>query len=345
MSNEMAAGGERPRWATYSVKSHQNLERLICDLMLFDVLVFPCPAEEPGEYDLWIQEKWDPDLLKQRLDELRDLAVATPWDPTLRDVWRNHWYDLPAEERHGRQIAFQSTAAILAAQSLTTLLGEDDPRLGPAARDHPRIHSAFGSSTSERVRTQEVELVAAFQTTDDGAALTGTHGLPTIEPRQELPHEGWQDGIRVRWQLPSPAEATEDTWRRVIELVHNDSFREARHRLWTWEAQLLPTNYPEDIRRGLEQLVADYDAAVRRQKISTISTWAYLVVPAVVDAALGGGWTGMGGGVASTVALDAVRARFPALSGSAERASHLPGSAVSGLLAIAGPAVAPRSIP
>ena len=33
----------RPRWGTYSVKAHQRLDRLIADLLLYDVFVFSEP--------------------------------------------------------------------------------------------------------------------------------------------------------------------------------------------------------------------------------------------------------------------------------------------------------------
>ena len=34
---------DRPRWGTYSVKAHQELERVIPDLLMYDVLVFSEP--------------------------------------------------------------------------------------------------------------------------------------------------------------------------------------------------------------------------------------------------------------------------------------------------------------
>ncbi len=44
----------RPRWATFSVKSHIDLDALTLDVRLYDALVFPTP------YDTKEVERWGP---------------------------------------------------------------------------------------------------------------------------------------------------------------------------------------------------------------------------------------------------------------------------------------------
>lgn len=69
----------RPRWGTYSVKAHQDLGPLITDLLLYEVLVFPCPDDQ-AEFDRWQRAGWDPELLALRVTQLGDHAVVIPWE-------------------------------------------------------------------------------------------------------------------------------------------------------------------------------------------------------------------------------------------------------------------------
>jgi hypothetical protein len=69
------------RWATYSVVAHQDAAALARDLLLYDKLILPVPPDA-AEERRWADPKrnWQPDLLKRRLDQLKDLARAVNWD-------------------------------------------------------------------------------------------------------------------------------------------------------------------------------------------------------------------------------------------------------------------------
>lgn len=332
----------RPRWGTYSVKAHQQLGRLVADLLLYDVLVFPCPEDE-AEHRRWKGEGWDPGLLALRVTQLGDHAVVMPWDGTLRDGWRERWWRLPEQDREDPETAFALTAAMMADQPLIRLMGEEDDRFGQAVLDQPTVHPAFeGHEGWTRARRERLELVASFQSRGDAAALTGSSGAADLRAPAGAP----ADGLRLRLRLETPVDADEQTLHRTLDLVQDDDFRTARRRLWSWEATLPAEPDPREVRAGLEALVADYNAAVRRQAADTAATWFFLVVPAVAGAALdeltGGGGQAVAAGIGSSVVFDRVKARLPWLSGRAARASHHPGSAVEGMLAIAGPAEPPR---
>ena len=161
----------RPRWGTYSVKAHQELDRLIPDLLTYDVLVFPSPDTDE-EWDRWVKESWDPRLLAHRVTQLGDHAVVCPWDPTLRRGWEARWWALPEDVRDNPEAAFTTTAVMMAEQSLVTLMGEEDDRFGRAAVQQPRVHPAFeGFEAWSRRSKESLELVSAFQTDADAAAL------------------------------------------------------------------------------------------------------------------------------------------------------------------------------
>lgn len=333
----------RPRWGTYSVKAHQRLDLLIADLLTYDVLVFPCPEDDAG-HDRWEQEGWDPELLARRVTQLGDHAVVTPWDANLQAAWTQSWWALPSDDRDDPEAPFILTAAMMADLPLATLMGTADDRFGSAQLDRPTVHPAFAAAEGRaRAEREQLEMVTAFQTQQDAQALTGVDGRS--RERSQPAHGADAEGIRLRLELATPADATEDTLWRTLDLVQDEDFQRARRRLWSWERTLGPQSDERDLVAGLEALVADYDAAVRRQSASTRRSWVYLIVPVavgtVLDSVTGGGVTAAVAGLGASVVLDRVKARFPALTGEAARASHHPGSAVEGLLAIAGPAAPP----
>jgi hypothetical protein len=174
-------------------------------------------------------------------------------------------------------------------------MGEEDDRFGRAVLERPRVHSAFaGCDGWTRARHEPLELVTVFQTQRDAWALTGSGGRPG-SPSQ-APYGADTEGIRLRLQLQTPEEANEETLLRTIDLVQDEDFQRARRRLWSWETTLPPNPDPRDVTAGLEALVADYNAAVRRQQATTRATWVFLIVPTLVGAGLDavtGGMTGV----------------------------------------------------
>lgn len=67
----------RPRWATFSVKSHLDLDALTLDVLLYEALVSPTPYDKE-EVKRWDKEGWDPTKLALRITQLGDLAAVLP---------------------------------------------------------------------------------------------------------------------------------------------------------------------------------------------------------------------------------------------------------------------------
>lgn len=68
----------KQRWATFSVADHLDLRALVPDVLLFDRLVFPYPADQDEEAN-WAMKKWDPKLLQYCLVELAELVYPVEW--------------------------------------------------------------------------------------------------------------------------------------------------------------------------------------------------------------------------------------------------------------------------
>lgn len=148
---------DRPRWGTYSVKGHTELARLIPDLLMYDVIVFPSPDTDE-QFTRWDNKGWAPDLLASRVTQLGDHAVVCPWNETLRRLWESRMTSPSAQPED----AFTTTGAMIAEQSLRTLMGEEDDRYQQALLDSPKVRSTFGMcQATPRARTEPLELVAA----------------------------------------------------------------------------------------------------------------------------------------------------------------------------------------
>jgi hypothetical protein len=93
----------RERWGSFSVADHTATERLVTDVLLYDRLVFPVPPDET-ERARWRQNGWEPELLDERLTQLRDRAIKVPWDEKNRHQFPKLWNAY----EHWQQIQKQS---------------------------------------------------------------------------------------------------------------------------------------------------------------------------------------------------------------------------------------------
>ncbi|WP_426595569.1 hypothetical protein ACPPVS_08270 [Cellulomonas sp. McL0617] len=327
----------RPRWATYSVRAHTDLGALISDVLMHDAVVFPCPADD-DDFTYWADAGWDPELLALRVTQLGDAAVTIPWDAELREKWRFAFDHLSPQERADPERAYLLTAELLADRPFVTLMDTDDDRFPRSPLDQPTLHPAFAAHDGRgRVARDDAELVAAYQGTDSvrftgGSASTDLDAL-TFEWRSGQP------GLRLQLPLACVDDPDEETLHRVLDLIGDDDFRRARRELWAWENQLSPTWTAADVATLLEQLVEEYNRAVVRELAHTRVRTTFLLVPVAIGLGIDQLFAGVVGtlvGAASGLMINQVKARFPVLTGPAVRASHHPGSAVSGMLSIVG---------
>ena len=105
--------------------AHTDLRQLITDVLMYDVVVFPCPEDEE-DFARWEHNQWDPKLLATRATQLGDHVATVPWDRTLREVWKYRYDQLSDEQREDPSIAYDLTASQLAERSFLTLIGPED---------------------------------------------------------------------------------------------------------------------------------------------------------------------------------------------------------------------------
>jgi len=74
-------------WGAFSVHAHlQPLKAFVADVMLYERLLIPVPAEY--EWISWERQGLDPSRQNRLLDILGNRAVQVPWDGELRNWMR-----------------------------------------------------------------------------------------------------------------------------------------------------------------------------------------------------------------------------------------------------------------
>lgn len=336
----------QPRWGTFFVRAHLDTRRLITDLLLYDVLVFPSPSDE-AEAERWDSEGWDVGTLTRRAIQLGCHAVVRPWDSNLRLVWETRYRAaLAAGPVTDAALAFDTTTAVLAGRSYLDLLeGGDEAQPSWRAEDSrrepplilPEVLPALSARDARIVLKQEcaqVKLVAAFQDTRLPRILTET----SLMPGEERPGNPALDiGLRFRLEVDVPDGGDEEeTSLRAVSLVANADFREARHRLWSWEEAISPGTSLQEVAARVDGLIADYNDVVRSEVRASRREAVFLLAPAAVgvvaDLAIGGiGSAAIG--IGTSVLVDRAKLKFPG-SKPAESAAHHPASALAKAMAV-----------
>jgi hypothetical protein len=336
---------DRPRWGTFSVRAHTDTRKLITDMLLYDVLVFPSPSDDP-EVARWNANKWNVELLATRVVQLGDHAVVRPWDDNLRRLWMQKFEAATAANPgYGDELAFDLTAHMMAEMSFIDLL-EGGGTEATATVDHrtreialhlPDLLPALQSRDARpilKAAATPPELVAAFQHIRVAQVLTGTPLVPGEPPPggMDLPDRG----LRLRLEFAVPEDASEDTFIRTLTLLDDGDFQQARRRLWSWEKELSPDMDLGDIAIMVEALLADYNETVRRAVKAARMEEVFLLVPVglgiAMDQAVGGVASALIG-AGTSVLVDKAKLKFPALQSSAAAAHH-PGGAIAGALAV-----------
>jgi hypothetical protein len=69
----------RQRWGTFAITDHLRRQPFVAEVLLYDRLVIPYPADELVASQ-WRDRGWRPGLLQQYLEVLGDLAIIVKWD-------------------------------------------------------------------------------------------------------------------------------------------------------------------------------------------------------------------------------------------------------------------------
>jgi hypothetical protein len=269
-----------------------------------------------------------------RITQLGDLAYMTPWTWDMQILWLEEFERRKAERLNDPELAFNTTADMLATQHFSHLAGPSDDRL----KDLPEPPELFAAVADRNVRKHTqgyaAELVAAYQ--DPDQARRRHRILPLDDPRGA--DRPWDTGLALHFKAAAPEVGDDEgVFHAAVQLAHDESFRIARRRLWAWEQDRKEYD-AKDIAFALEQLVTKYNEEVQRGfGPRTRKRDILYVVPLALGVVLDlttSGVTGTVAGLGLNIGVDVVKAKFPELNKEAEPLSHHPGSAVARALAV-----------
>lgn len=234
------------RWGSLSVKDHLDLRALAMDVLLYDRLVVPVPADisprgrefEWGRkaVEEWQDENWDPGLLRNVLVELGDLAVTKPWTG-----WRRETYT-------------QKIAEIRAIQ-------EDIQDIQKELKEAAPYHATRRILAEEPIQT----LPEGVTKVNVACAYRSEHDLRLDWFLGPQPAAGAPKGVIFGYQLHAPdGDNPENVLADAVRLARDsDSFKEKRRALYDWERRKIGEDYaPEEALAEMRQLVGAYNEAV-----------------------------------------------------------------------------------
>jgi hypothetical protein len=229
------------RWATYSVKDHTFKNPFVSDVLLYDKLVIPVPPDEPGEWDRWREEGWNPGWQRSCLDIIGDLAEEVPWTQWRRSTFHGQWEVAQAVQRD----PYEMTAMFLGQNAIAEIT--QDVLVRPVV--------AYRSE-------QELQ----FQADVQGGPLERVDSLAIA--------------FQHRFLAPDSSDIKDpiELLRRAVDLAKDSDFRKARSRLYDWQENIIARGYSEP--QGVEEmaeLLDKYEEAMRRAKWKTALRYGIFV--------------------------------------------------------------------
>jgi hypothetical protein len=227
------------RWGSLSVDDHVDTEALAANILLYDRLVVPVMTSQSDrdERAYWVSKGWDPDLQKQRLDELEDLAVPRPWTARRREHFRARLDELKAEQGDANKIDAQHVTRMILAQE-------------KVISKPPGV---------------EVTVVAAY---NSGAALN--RDFPVADAKDHVAAQAYLLSRR----LAVPDLPSKVLIRETIKLSRDRGFAAKRAELFDWQELAVARRWsPEQTVERISDMTEQYNAKV--QEAVEVVRWKF----------------------------------------------------------------------
>jgi hypothetical protein len=296
---------ERSVWGTYSVADHLRVRPFVADVLLYDQLVIPVPDGD-AETERWRRIRRNPDLQKDLVGIMGDLALAIPWSSDRHAAWTSRYAgcapsaaDAGARDDIARGVAFDVSNVAAARQGAQLSATSSSVGVGPTNEvpmpnpDDPAylmtrmvLADEFDSDADHALvskipRIEEVEAVVAYGSYRDFREERGTIGEEQIAGSYPVSTFGWQ------FLVPASSERSDaDLLRESVELAHTDEISAWRAAVYRWRrCSILRHRSDADALRDMELLIKDYAEAARKRKIIVAARWGFAIAAAVGGAA------------------------------------------------------------
>jgi hypothetical protein len=268
----------KERWGTFAVADHTRRNPFVADVLLYDRLVVPTPADA-AERTRWTKKLWAPGRLDETLAVLGDRAIPVAWDEHMREVFRTRAAAAKAVDQDAN---FGVTRQLLADDFL--------PKAGPGVVP-VRVVAAYGSAAAyEKEHSADTK-----PATGGSKSLTLALSHKFLVPRR--------DGMSELKLLE-----------KVVTLASKPGFKEKRNRMYEWQEKVIAEGISDEKALELmEEHVKAYNAAVREADTKMYEKFAWTLVPLALT--LVGGPLGLlaGAGALASVVRFARFDRHPAV--------------------------------
>ena len=133
------------RWGTFSVNDHNDIEKLIADVLLFDRLVFPVPPDDSKDTRIF-WKPWNPEVQEKRLAMIGERVIRVPWDSQRRDQFDDRMSTVKAIADDTETVIPTSTAY----QMTRRILAQDDSLTLPPEVTRTTTVAAYHSASALR---------------------------------------------------------------------------------------------------------------------------------------------------------------------------------------------------
>jgi hypothetical protein len=290
-------GSQWQLWGTFSPADHLRKRAFVADVLIYDRLVVPVPAEDDA--DLWHkwERRWNPTRQAEFLDvidaEVPGLLYRVPWTAVHDANWRAH---AEGEQRLAlAQYASSDVAGIQEAKAA------DPDSVGQYAERRYLVDFVNPRRDLElrgAVPPGELEVVTAY----------GSHHLFSRDVPVEIGSEADSDLTLLSafaWPLVVPSNSRRsdaDLLKEALELAQRYEARDYRLAFHRWRRTQPSGTTPSEARKELEEVIARYGDAMRRARKHTRLRIAGIVLTAGSAAGLAAAFTdpAAAGGIAAS---------------------------------------------
>jgi hypothetical protein len=261
---------------------------LASDLLLYDRLVLPVPADE-AERDRWFERGWDPDTVALRWAQAGGLVFTVPWTKELR---QEHAHTAGLARLQG-EVLYGHTAGLLSTSQTAW-------------------EAIMAGLHDDEVPDRHPFLIAAYQSEAEAKAALALHKVTNEHPGVRAADKIVAVTVRSMLEELVPGKP-EDTFVDAAELAAKPEFEAARRSLFSYVDDLVTDETPlDEVAEEIASLAERYNQAVHDFGKSTRRRTVVTLLPKVLGAGLG--LVGIPGAGPGGGAIGKVAGRFVAVS-------------------------------
>jgi hypothetical protein len=257
----------RKRWATFSVADHLDVLGLVPDILLFDRLAFPFPADEK-EWTYWDEQGWEPSLLRSILTQLGDLALPVEW----------------GDEQRARFATNMQQAEVVDKLALSPIKFAQPFDLEIHWENEKYMTRYMIGNYVQEERGTDFWVMPRYPSYD---AFLRDQGAKIAPADHKTRREKLALLVGQKMMVPHHADPGR-ALRLAVELAQDDGYLRRRRDLFNWQETVIQRDQsPRDDLEELQDLIADLNEMIARQRSQRREQWVFYALKRAADVLTG----------------------------------------------------------